>query len=99
MDNKSVNQLSMNVPPASNPASGGPSSHEARINPAQTKPQCCQCGKSLHPDEIGLTKKLINRGATEYFCLSCLAARFQVSEDDLRQKIREFRAMGCTLFP
>ena len=59
---------------------------------------CLQCGRPLTPDETALTKKMINRGASRFFCLSCLAARFDVPEDTLRQKIREFREMGCTLF-
>ena len=60
--------------------------------------QCCSCGHPLEPDEIALTKKMINRGTDRYFCLSCLADHFEVTEDVLRQKIREFREMGCTLF-
>ena len=60
--------------------------------------QCRRCGKKLTKDEIALTRKLINRGTTDYFCLSCLASRFQVTEDILREKIRQFREMGCTLF-
>lgn len=59
---------------------------------------CHLCGKPLHPDEIGLTKKLINRGATEYLCLTCLARRFDVTERILNRKISEFKEMGCTLF-
>ncbi len=59
---------------------------------------CRTCGKPLHPDEIGLTKKLINRGATTFYCVDCLAKQFQVEPDDLRRKIEEFRAMGCVLF-
>ena len=60
--------------------------------------RCRRCGSTLSKDEIALTRKLINRGATEYFCLSCLAAHFQVTEDLLREKIIQFREMGCTLF-
>ncbi|MBR2824642.1 MAG: hypothetical protein IKE24_13290 [Clostridia bacterium] len=60
---------------------------------------CRVCGKKLTADDIGLTRKLINRGARSCFCIGCLAARFQVSEETLREKIREFRRMGCTLFP
>ena len=60
--------------------------------------RCVQCAADLSRDEIALTRKLINRGATEYCCLSCLARHFQVTEETLRQKIVEFRAMGCTLF-
>ena len=60
--------------------------------------RCRGCGRVLTRDEIALTRKLINRGATEYFCLTCLATHFQVPEDILREKIRQFREMGCTLF-
>ena len=61
-------------------------------------PVCLQCGRTLEADEIALTKKMINRGASQFFCLSCLASHFDVPEENLRQKIREFREMGCTLF-
>jgi len=74
-------------------------------NPALTekqtgalRPVCFRCSRPLTADETALTKKLINRGATRFFCLSCLAAHFEVPEDSLREKIREFREMGCTLF-
>ena len=60
--------------------------------------KCVHCGAVLSKDETALTRKLINRGATEFFCLSCLADHFQLSEDILRKKIDEFKAMGCTLF-
>ncbi len=60
--------------------------------------QCRTCGQPLHPDEIGLTKKLINRGATVFYCVDCLARQFQVEPEDLRRKIEEFREMGCVLF-
>ena len=60
--------------------------------------QCVRCGAFLTKDETALTRKLINRGTTDFFCLPCLADHFQLSEDILRQKIEEFKAMGCTLF-
>ena len=59
---------------------------------------CRQCGRDVTKDEIGLTKKLINRGATEFLCLDCLARQFSVDPALLREKITQFRAMGCTLF-
>lgn len=59
---------------------------------------CQRCGAPLTRDEIGLTKKLINRGTTEYLCYDCMAAHFAVSVDALRRKVEEFREMGCTLF-
>ncbi len=59
---------------------------------------CCQCGRPLVPDEVGLSRKLVNRGTTRFWCLRCLAAHYEATEDELRRKIEEFRAMGCTLF-
>ena len=59
---------------------------------------CIQCGAPLTSDEVGLTKKLINRGATSFLCIHCLAKEFGVSKELLQEKIMQFRAMGCTLF-
>jgi len=59
---------------------------------------CRRCGAPLTRDEIGLTKKLINRGCTEFLCYPCLAERFDVTVDLLRDKVEQFREMGCTLF-
>lgn len=60
--------------------------------------RCVRCGAVLTKDETAMTRKMVNRGATEFFCLSCLAEHFRIPEEALRQKIAEFRAMGCTLF-
>lgn len=61
--------------------------------------ECAECARILTGDEIGLTKKLINRGTERFFCKTCLAKKFRVSEELLSRKIQEFRAMGCVLFP
>lgn len=60
--------------------------------------QCMKCSRNLVPDEIGLHKKLINRGAREFMCLSCLAAYFRCEESLLKAKIEQFREQGCMLF-
>lgn len=52
----------------------------------------------LTPDEIAMTKKLINRGTEVYYCLDCLALAFDVERADLERKILEFKENGCTLF-
>ena len=62
-------------------------------------PDCVGCGAALTPDEIGATKKLINRGSTEFFCLDCLAKKFGVSVGFLKEKIGFWRLSGCLLFP
>ena len=62
------------------------------------QPKCMKCGKTLTNDEIGIHKKMINRGATEFFCLPCLAAYTGSTEERLRERIEHFRAQGCLLF-
>ena len=61
-------------------------------------PQCQACGRPLTHDEVAVTKKLINRGATEFMCIDCLAAHFEVRPEDIEERIRHFKQMGCTLF-
>ena len=60
---------------------------------------CYVCGKeSLSKDEIGLTKKIINKKSTVFYCLRCLAEYLEVTEEELLNKIMEFKEEGCTLF-
>ena len=45
--------------------------------------KCYVCGKSpLSKDEIGITKKLIDKKTVNFYCLTCLAEYFEVDEDD-----------------
>ena len=60
--------------------------------------QCMQCGRELTGDEIGLHKKMINRGSTEFLCITCLAGVYHCEESLLERKIEQFRAQGCMLF-
>ncbi len=60
--------------------------------------KCIKCGCELTSDDIGLTKKLINRGAEEFMCIDCLAQKFKVTPERLREKIKEFKEQGCLLF-
>ena len=60
--------------------------------------RCVRCGAILEKDDVALTRKMINRGAEAFYCVSCLADHFELTEEILREKIREFKAMGCTLF-
>lgn len=59
---------------------------------------CKKCGRALTHDEIAIYKRLVNRGATEYLCLTCFAKEFRVTEEQLEEKINLFRNMGCVLF-
>ena len=59
---------------------------------------CVSCGRPVTRDEIAVTKKLINRGATAFYCVPCLAKYFEVKPEDIEERIGYFRRMGCTLF-
>ena len=60
---------------------------------------CAKCNRLLDSDDIGASKKLINRGMTEGFCCKvCLAKEFGVTEERIIEKIEEWRESGCLLF-
>ena len=59
---------------------------------------CMQCGRALTQDEIGLHKKMINRGSTTFMCITCLAGFYHCDEELLRKNIEQFREQGCMLF-
>jgi biotin operon repressor len=61
--------------------------------------KCYVCGKvPLTKDEIGLTKKIIDKKSQVFYCLPCLAEYLEVTEDELIAKIEQFKEEGCTLF-
>ena len=63
------------------------------------KYNCYVCGKeSLSKNEIGLTRKLLNKNADIFYCLDCLADYLEVDTEFLLDKIEEFKEQGCTLF-
>lgn len=60
---------------------------------------CYVCGKqNLAKDEIGITKKLLGKKEQRMLCLSCLAEQLEVTEEELVDKIIEFKEEGCILF-
>lgn len=59
---------------------------------------CCECEKKLVKDEIALTKKLIDPESQEFYCIPCMAEYLGCTEQDLKEKIQEFKEQGCTLF-
>ncbi len=72
------------------PASGKP---EEDVRPA-----CAVCGKPLASDEIGATRKFLGPRRTKYFCLFCLSAELGADPEKLREKIEDYRRMGCVYF-
>lgn len=60
---------------------------------------CYVCGKeNLTKDEIGITKKLIDKNTKTLYCITCLAEYLEVTEEELIDKIDEFKDEGCILF-
>ena len=61
--------------------------------------ECRVCGKTpLSKEEIGLTKKIIDRKAKSFYCLDCLAEYLEVTTEELLAKVEEFKNEGCSLF-
>jgi len=54
---------------------------------------CFECGVWITCDEIGIYRKIINRGAVD-----CLSKFLKCDTDALRERIEYFREQGCTLF-
>ena len=60
---------------------------------------CAYCGReALTRDEIGLNKKIIHRQIERMMCLTCMAGYFETTEEELQEKIEEFKRRGCSLF-
>lgn len=66
----------------------------------RTEKKCRYCEISLERNAIGLNKKLFEREAKRnlYMCLPCMADYLECSEEDLREKMEEFKREGCKLF-
>ena len=60
--------------------------------------KCKICGTPIKKDCVALNRKLIGRNVKEFLCLSCMAEDFECTEEDLRDKIEDFKEQGCTLF-
>ncbi|MFA6223846.1 MAG: hypothetical protein WC647_16190 [Desulfomonilaceae bacterium] len=62
--------------------------------------KCCYIceKKALSKNEIGLTKKLLNKDSMRFYCLNCLADYLEIDTEFLLAKIEEFKEQGCTLF-
>lgn len=61
---------------------------------------CKKCGKKdLSGDELAIYRKLVNRGATEFLCIDCLAEYFNCDRKEIEDRIKYYRESGsCTLF-
>lgn len=61
---------------------------------------CQYCRKSLSQDEVGLSKKLLEPETKngKFTCIPCLAEILEVEQEELHEKVEEFKREGCKLF-
>ncbi|GHU14979.1 hypothetical protein FACS1894163_00250 [Spirochaetia bacterium] len=63
------------------------------------QPVCTQCAKKLSGDETAIYRKLVNRGASEYLCIDCLAVFLGCGRKAIEDRIAYYRKAGtCVLF-
>ncbi len=61
--------------------------------------ECVSCGKKpLGKDTLGINKKLLGAKISNFYCLNCLADYLGCTEEELLEKIEEFKEKGCVLF-
>lgn len=60
--------------------------------------QCKNCKRELSSNEIGLSRKLINKETVDYYCLDCLALKFGCERKKLEEIIERCKCQGCLLF-
>ncbi|MDF2587813.1 MAG: hypothetical protein K0S41_1654 [Anaerocolumna sp.] len=60
--------------------------------------RCRQCNKVLTRDEKAIYYRLVNRAATDFLCIPCLAEYFKCRVSDIEDRIISLKKMGCTLF-
>ncbi len=59
---------------------------------------CANCNGKISSEDVALTMKMINRGATTYYCKKCLAEKFSTTEEKIDELIEVWKKQGCTLF-
>lgn len=60
---------------------------------------CAYCGRENLPRNIiGLNKKLLGPQCERMMCLTCMAADFETTEEELKGFIERFKREGCKLF-
>ncbi|MEZ3455184.1 MAG: hypothetical protein K1W17_12585 [Oscillospiraceae bacterium] len=60
---------------------------------------CMECGADLHDDDIAIFRKLVDRGAEEFFCIDCLGEHLSCTRAEIERLIKYYRDSGqCTLF-
>lgn len=66
----------------------------------ETNLSCKLCERVLTKDEVGLNQKILDGDVKHglWRCLTCMAEYLECDEEELAEKIEEFKAEGCKLF-
>lgn len=60
---------------------------------------CAWCDTPIvSKDVIGINRKLLARNTHIFYCLPCFAEYCGCTEEDLEEKIAQFKEEGCVLF-
>jgi len=59
---------------------------------------CMCCDKKLKKDDIALSMKYYGRQIEQFKCKKCIGKEFEITNKELKEKIKEFKADGCQLF-
>lgn len=60
--------------------------------------RCVCCNKKLKKNDVALSMKYYGRYIEEFKCIKCLANDLNVKPKVLKDKIKEFKNQGCSLF-
>lgn len=61
--------------------------------------KCFVCGVEIvNKNHIGLNKKLLGRKIERFYCIDCMAEYYEVTTEELLDKIEDFKSYGCKLF-
>lgn len=60
--------------------------------------KCMYCDKSITKLDTGLSMKFYGRNTNKFVCIKCMAKQFNVTQKELRERAKEFKNDGCTLF-
>ena len=62
--------------------------------------KCRYCHICLDKDELGLNNKLFESDTKKnhFMCLVCMSDYLECTEEELREKIEDFKIEGCKLF-
>ena len=59
---------------------------------------CMCCSKKLKKDDIALSMKYYGRQIENFKCIKCLSKDLGVDKKILKEKIKDFKSDGCSLF-